>query len=232
MNGAVDYAIASEAGAGRQVNQDAAGCLPERCLWLVADGMGGHAAPHVASRTVRDVVLEAARAGIELPDAIDRANRALVAMASYDPGLKGMGSTVAALEIHSDIALLAWVGDSRVYRVRGGTLSCLTRDHSLVQSLVDRKLVSPEEAASHPRRNVLMRALGSPDARVETESADVRRGDLWLICSDGISSVLDDHELLAALLECVDAAGAATRLTRTVQSRHGRDDATAVVIRT
>lgn len=227
---APDHAMRSVRGASHTINQDAVGCEPALGLWLVADGMGGHAAAEVASALVRDAVVREVGAGAALADAVATANSALQAAARQDPRRAGMGTTIAAIRIIDKHADVVWSGDSRIYLLRAGRLACLTRDHSLVQYLVDRGTITAEEAASHPRRHVLMSALGLADVTIDRAATPVQAGDRILLCSDGVTSVLDEGRLAAMLTAAPNAAAAAESLTRAVTALEGPDDASAVVI--
>jgi protein phosphatase len=217
-------------GARHVVNQDAVGCDPELGLWLVADGMGGHAAAEVASSLARDTVLREVGAGAALADAVATANLALQTAARQDRRRAGMGTTIAAVQLRDRQVNVVWSGDSRVYRLHAGRLACLTRDHSLVQYLVDRGTITMEEAAMHPRRHVLMSALGLADVIIGTTRVPLLAGDRLLLCSDGITGMLDHARIEALLAAAPDAAAAAEALTREVRALDGPDDASAVVI--
>ncbi|MEQ8486378.1 MAG: SpoIIE family protein phosphatase [Pseudomonadales bacterium] len=227
---APDHAMRSVPGTRHVVNQDAVGCDPGLGLWLVADGMGGHAAAEVASSLARDTVLREVGAGAALADAVATANLALQTAARQDRRRAGMGTTIAAVQLHDRQANVVWAGDSRVYRLQAGRLACLTRDHSLVQYLVDRGTITAEEAAMHPRRHVLMSALGLADVIIGTTRVPLQAGDRLLLCSDGITGMLDHARIEALLAAAPDAAAAAEALTREVRALDGPDDASAVVI--
>jgi protein phosphatase len=228
---ALEFGTRTAVGNGHDVNEDAVGCDAERQLWLVADGMGGHAAGEVAGAMVRDRVLEEVQGGAELNAAIRAAHAAIMAAAAADPGRHGMGSTVVAVQVVDAAARVAWVGDSRVYLLRGGALSCLTRDHSLVQLLLEQGHISADQAAGHPDRNVLVRTLGFEDPAVDRADLELQPGDVLLLCSDGLCGELSDTEIRRILLAKTEPQAAADALIEAVVAQHGRDDASAVVIR-
>jgi PPM family protein phosphatase len=231
MRSDLEFALESAPGRAHEVNEDALGSAPEHRLWLVADGMGGHAAGDVAAALVRDTMLEQVAAGAALEDAVASAHRAVVEAAAADPSLSGMGSTVVAVRVDDDQARLAWVGDSRGYLLRDGALRCLTRDHSLVQWLLEQGQISAEQAAHHPERNVLVRTLGFEDPQAEVATVALEPGDVLLLCSDGLTGVLSDTDIRRLLLAAATPEAAAALLVGTVVERQGRDDASVAVIR-
>ena len=231
MNAALEFGRQSAAGRHHRTNEDALGSDPERQLWLVADGMGGHAAGDVAAAIVRDQVLERVAQGEDLAAAIAAAHAAILDAASADASLHGMGSTVVAVQMSNDAATIAWVGDSRAYLLRSGSLRCLTRDHSLVQWLLAQKQITDEEARVYPDRNVLVRTLGFEQPAAELTRLELVADDLVLLCSDGLTGVLSEAEIRQTLLEAADPQAAADALIDAVVSRQGRDDASAIVIR-
>lgn len=208
MSVVLRYAIGSDVGRKRAGNQDSA--TAGRRLLAVADGMGGHAHGELASSltvaalTEMDEALPADLEDVDLTAAlrsgIDEAARRLDAGARRDPGSRGMGTTVVALLFDGTRFGVAHIGDSRIYRLRDGELTRLTHDHTVVQALVDEGRITQEEAATHPRRSVLLRALQAghdPDPEVWHDSAVA--GDRYFLCSDGVTAVLPD-ELIAELL--------------------------------
>jgi PPM family protein phosphatase len=153
----------------------------------------------------------------------------VLAAAADDPGRQGMGSTVVAVRLEDGAARVAWVGDSRLYLLRDGTLQQVTRDHSLVQWLLQTGAIDADQARRHPERNVLVRTLGFDQPTADVTRIDLEDGDRLLLCSDGVSGVLSDDEMSEHL--CArDPADAATALVETVVERRGRDDASAIVI--
>ena len=188
----------SEVGCVRSVNEDRLLDRPEAAIWAVADGMGGeangaYAATHVIEALRR---IEPGAAGYTTLADIERnlevANRALVS----SPG----GSTVAALLIHEGHYACLWAGDSRVYRLRAGRLEQVTRDHSIVQQLVDAGALGAEERQAHPEAHVITRAIGvHPTTMLDRCFAPVQSGDRFLLCSDGLTACVTDAEIEAIL---------------------------------
>jgi protein phosphatase len=199
-------AAISHTGKVRSNNQDSG--YAGSNLFVVADGMGGHAGGDVASSLAITRIQrldhpygsppEAERA---LRDAISEAAVELIETVDVRPELAGMGTTVSALVMVDDYAVIAHIGDSRIYLYRDGALTQITTDHTFVQRLVDSGRITPEEARYHPRRSVLMRVLGDMDANPELDTfiMPTQPGDRWLLCSDGLSGVVDDAHTAKAM---------------------------------
>jgi serine/threonine protein phosphatase Stp1 len=224
----------SHVGCRRKVNEDALLARQDLGLWAVADGVGGHAAGDVASRLVVER-LGQATAGPDVAtrkqaakSAIHEANLALWDMARASRGT--MGSTVVALAIADDGYCCLWAGDSRAYLLRDGKLRQLTRDHSLVQQLVDSGDLEPEAAINHPNANIITRAVGSA-ASVELDSmeGDIRAGDRFLLASDGLTRLLGEDELAAAQ-DAGDLELLADRWVECVLARGAPDNFTFVIV--
>ena len=210
------YAARSDVGMVRFKNDDSA--YVGRYLAVVADGMGGHAGGNVASAsTVLDLVHLDSDVHEDEPltilaDEIQAANSLLSELVTTSPQLSGMGTTVTALLLHGNRLALAHIGDSRAYRLKDGTFSQISIDHTFVQRLIDEGRLRPEEAEVHPHKNVLMRVLGDVDASPELDLAtfEVEPGERWLLCSDGLTAVLRDSDIEGVLRgtpdlqECVD----------------------------
>lgn len=228
-----EFGAQTSIGVRHQVNEDTFGVLPDRGLWLVADGMGGHACGDVASQVARDRVVAEVRRGTALEEAIAAAHRAILEAASEIEGRRGMGSTVVAVQIEAanGAAAIAWVGDSRAYLFRGNELRRLTRDHSLVQYRVQQGELTPAEAEVHPERNVLIRCLGFDHPVIDQVRVTLAPGDALVLCSDGVTTMLDDRRMAELLGSAASPQAAADALIKAVVDQRGTDDATAVVIR-
>jgi len=225
----------TDVGLRRKVNEDSLLVRTERGLWAVADGMGGHDAGDVASSKVTESLLE-------LPDAEDldhlvesavaalqKVNQDLIALAGAQESEKSIGSTVVGLAIANGQFRCFWAGDSRGYRVRNRQIVQLTRDHSLVQDLVDSGMLQPDEAVDHPNSNIITRAVGVADVlRVDTVSGDVQRGDHFFLATDGVTRLISDEEL-AAELSSNPPAHAARKLIETVLARGAPDNASLII---
>lgn len=201
----------SEIGCVRKNNEDANLLLPEYGVYAVADGMGGHLAGEVAARTALD---ELKNSALELKEAEDqeletcvkavlaRANRKVFESSTRNPENEGMGTTLTVLAFREQQVVIAHVGDSRAYLWRDKNLTQLTDDHSLVGELVRLGQISLEEAETHPQRHVLVRAIGAAwDIEVDSQSAEWKPGDVFLLCTDGFSNVISDQELVEEFLK-------------------------------
>ncbi|WP_214408454.1 Stp1/IreP family PP2C-type Ser/Thr phosphatase [Sphaerisporangium fuscum] len=228
------YAARTDVGLRRQQNEDSVYAGPR--LIAVADGMGGHSHGEVASATAiaalsaLDTDPPTGDLVTALEAAITEAGRRIKDMAERDPKLTGMGTTLTAMLWDGAHFALAHIGDSRAYMLREGCLYQITRDHTLVQSLVDDGQMTAEQAAAHPRRSLLMRALGGsgsvePDLSLREASA----GDRYLICSDGLSGVVGPQALHETLTECTDLGEAAERLIELAKEGGGPDNISCVV---
>lgn len=230
----ITAAGATDRGRVRPTNEDAFAVAPP--LYVVADGMGGHRGGEVAARlAVTTIALRApelaAADGDALAASLREANRIILDAAGEDDALRGMATTCTAALVRGRVARIAHVGDSRAYLCRAGTLTQLTADHSVVAQLVREGYLSPEEAAHHPRRNVILRALGHvPDLDVDTVEVVLDAGDRLLLCSDGLTNELDDGEIADVLGADADAQAAADRLVGLANSAGGADNVTVVVI--
>ena len=190
----------------RDLNEDAYAERSDIGVWLVADGMGGHAAGEVASRTVAEAIkkLEPANNFDEMLEAVKRnlenANRQLQKQSSTYKNKRTPGSTVVVLIIDGTQGAVIWVGDSRIYRYRDQHLVQLTHDHSHVQALVDQGLIKAEEAGSHALTNLITRAIGIDEpVKLDSRLLDVKPGDQYLLCSDGLSRMVPDTEIESAM---------------------------------
>ena len=208
-------------------------------LFVVADGMGGHAGGDVASAIALKRVMEADRqyasaadAEFALQSALSAANTMLAETVFEHPELTGMGTTVSAILRSGSQVAIAHIGDSRIYLLRDGTLKQITADHTFVQRLVDSGRITPEEAAVHPRRSVLMRVLGDVDAtpEIDTTVFDVLPGDRWMLCSDGLSSYVSDDKILQALTAQTAVKDAADRLVKESLDQGAPDNVTVVIM--
>jgi serine/threonine protein phosphatase PrpC len=219
------------------VNEDALLVRTERGLWAVADGMGGHERGDVASSRVTQSLLELpAVDGLdELVESavttLQRVNDDLIELAGEAEGQKSIGSTVVGLAIADGQFRCFWAGDSRAYRLRDNQIVQLSRDHSMVQDLVDAGMLQPEEAESHPNSNIITRAVGvARDLRIDTVSGDAKPRDQFLLATDGVTRLLSDAEL-AAELSTNPPAIAARKLIDTVLARGAPDNASLIIVK-
>jgi serine/threonine protein phosphatase PrpC len=227
----------TDVGLRRKVNEDSILVRTERGLWAVADGMGGHEAGDVASAMVAEALQRLPIVyGLEqLVDAaieeLRQVNRQLIELARSGGHQRTIGTTVVALAIADGHFHCFWAGDSRAYRVRDGAITRLTRDHSLVQDLIDAGMIDEAAAEGHPNANVITRAVGASDhLHVETVTGDVRSGDLFLLASDGLTRLANDHELLVGLLG-EDLEANAERLLDMALDRDAPDNVSLILLR-
>jgi len=224
-------------GCRRKVNEDALTVRTDRGLWAVADGMGGHEAGDVASSKVSEALLrlpivygldEMVEAAVQ---ALRRVNEELIELASSSDIKRRIGSTVVGLAIAGDQYRCFWAGDSRAYRIRDGEIEQVSRDHSMVQDLVDAGLLAPADAENHPNANIITRAVGvSEDLKVDIVQGDARRGDLFLLASDGLTRLVDNKELVA-VLTAQNPEAAADQLIETSLARGAPDNVTLVIVK-
>ena len=232
-----DCAARTHVGLRRKLNEDAVLASTERGLWAVADGMGGPDAGEVASAMVIDVLscLEAngdarARAAAAIA-ALETANTRLRQLANAFPDDRTIGSTVVGLVADPHQFTCFWAGDSRAYCSRDGVIVQLTRDHSLVQELVDAGMLSAEEADEHPNANIITRAVGAENIlRVDTVNGEVHPGDTFLLASDGLTRLVEADELLARL-GGPDLQTSADALIALALERGGHDNISMVIVR-
>ena len=225
----------TDVGLRRKVNEDSLLVRTERGLWAVADGMGGHDAGDVASSKVTESLLELPEAD-DLDQLVENAvaalkkvNQDLILWAGASESEKSIGSTVVGLAIADGQFRCFWAGDSRGYRIRDRQIVQLTRDHSLVQDLVDSGMLQPDEAVDHPNSNIITRAVGvAEELRVDTVSGDVQRGDQFFLATDGVTRLISDEEL-AAELSSNSPAFAARKLIETVLARGAPDNASLII---
>jgi len=237
-NDSVLSAASSHIGKIRATNQDSGSV--GRHLFVVADGMGGHAGGDVASALAVQHLSRLDRAYTSVDEAretlftnILEAGRELTSTVEEHPELTGMGTTVSAMIRVGSQMVIAHIGDSRIYRLRDGVLEQITSDHTFVQRLVDSGRITPEEAAVHPRRSVLMRVLGDVDAEpeVDTHVVDTQPGDRWLLCSDGLSGYVPERDIAETLLTIDDVELVCHKLITQTLSEGAPDNVTVVVVR-
>lgn len=249
LSEALEVAVRTDPGRVRPHNEDAVFGDAATGLAILADGMGGYNAGEVASsmattllaesivRTLDDCEpqqLDASGSRIaqrHLRERIAEANAEIFFAAQNEPQFAGMGTTLVVAWFYDNRLTVAHIGDSRLYRLRAGTLEQLTRDHSLLQEQLDNGMISVEQARVSRARNLLTRALGV-DLRIEPELGDfeVRPGDVYLLCSDGLSDMVDDEYIGRALQEA-DAGDAAERLVQMANDNGGRDNVSVIVVK-
>jgi len=248
-------AAASHRGKVRSANEDSFGIAADEGLFVVCDGMGGAAAGEVASRLAVDTMLKSFAADAQalakkdtaadvapatehvgvsalLRDAVDDANHLVYSKAANDSRLHGMGTTLVAMLAREKSVWVAHVGDSRCYLYRSGVLEQLTRDHSLVDEQVKLGQLTREEAERSPLRNVITRAVGSQrSVNAEIREVKVARGDLFLLCSDGLTRELPDNRIETLLKKATDLDVLCQQLIEAANNAGGRDNVTCILVR-
>ncbi|HZN89769.1 MAG TPA: Stp1/IreP family PP2C-type Ser/Thr phosphatase [Thermoleophilaceae bacterium] len=230
----IEQAGRTDVGRQRSANEDSLVVQPP--FFAVADGMGGARAGEVASAIAAEAFEGATESGeaaeAQLTRIVREANRRIYEIAVSDESRRGMGTTLTAAKIHGDDVSLGHVGDSRAYLLRDGELEQLTRDHSLVAELERSGQITPEAAEHHPQRSIITRALGpEPDVEVDTYTVPGHDGDVFLICSDGLTSMISDEEV-ASILRSADALDdAAGQLVRAANQSGGKDNITVILFR-
>ncbi len=231
---AAETIVRTDVGRQRRSNEDSS--YASGPVFVVADGMGGAQAGEVASQ----MAVEAFAAGLpeqgspeeRLSIVVQKANQEIHARSRSDAASAGMGTTVTAAYLDEDAVVLAHVGDSRGYLLRDGELSRLTEDHSLVEELLRGGKLTEEEALEHPQRSVITRALGiEPIVEIDTWTYPLRPGDVVLLCSDGLTSMLSEQQVQQVLVESADLAQAGDRLIAEANAAGGRDNITVVLFR-
>jgi serine/threonine protein phosphatase PrpC len=224
-----EHAALSDVGRARDANEDS--FLERPPLFAVADGMGGAQAGEVASRIAVEA-LAGANSADDLRRAVEEANSRIHDSAAEDRGRAGMGTTVTAAWVDRGAITLAHVGDSRAYRLREGALEQLTEDHSLVAGLVRMGTITPAEAEDHPQRSVILRAVGvERQVEVDVDEHETASGDVYLLCSDGLSGMVRDEVIEATLALDAPLEDRAGMLIELANASGGRDNITAVLFR-
>ncbi|OGW58027.1 MAG: hypothetical protein A3D21_09130 [Nitrospirae bacterium RIFCSPHIGHO2_02_FULL_42_12] len=224
----------------RKNNEDAYGIYPDLSLFIVADGLGGHAGGEVASRlaveTIKDglVSTESYRSSAEITEriieAIKGANNRIIQRASMMYDLKGMGTTVVVVKLEEDNAMIAHVGDSRMYLIRKNKITQITKDHTVVEEYIRLGLLTLQEALYHPNRHMLSRALGvSYDIDVDVADIQIAEGDIIILCTDGLTNMLSEKEILSAITELMPSPEKITDRLITLANNHGGIDNITVI---
>jgi protein phosphatase len=225
------FAAQSVAGRVRAHNEDAVLCLPELGLWAVADGMGGHQCGEVASALALEVMGRSVAGGADLVAAIHAANQAILD-AVQEEGGRRMGSTVVAARFFASEFEVAWIGDSRAYRISLDGIERLTRDHSWVQAMIDAGELSIEEARQHPRRNIVTQCLGQSEQVLEVGRArgSLEPGELLLLCSDGLTGELNDEQIQEVCAGAATLDALVEQLIGLANQLGGKDNISCIVL--
>lgn len=243
----------SDRGLKRSHNEDSLSVVPDLGLFIVADGMGGHNAGEVASRQAIESIVEFLRDAPaeteswpipgnpelslnenKIVSAVKMANRDLCRLAMEHPEYHGMGTTLVGmlLDPASSMVSVSHVGDSRCYRLRGGKLDKLTLDHSWVEEQLQRGIISEEEARNHRWKNVITRALGNKlDVEVEVQTQELQHGDLFLLCSDGLSGMVNSDKMEEIMTGLPDLEDCAQQLIKAANDQGGHDNISLILVR-
>ncbi|WP_394833791.1 Stp1/IreP family PP2C-type Ser/Thr phosphatase [Pendulispora rubella] len=248
----IELAGKTDVGKKRNHNEDNFSIIEESGLYIVADGMGGHASGEVASQMAVDAMREFFLSTAQDPErtwpykmdrskgyeenrlitGIKLANLRIYETAQRDAGKRGMGTTIVTMFAVEDGVYIAHVGDSRGYRIRDGKIEQLTEDHSLLNDYIKMKRLTPEEIANFPHKNVIVRALGMKDTvKVDTRFETPRANDTYLLCSDGLSGPVTDAEMLEMVSTAPDLETAAGRLIAGANANGGPDNITVILAR-
>jgi serine/threonine protein phosphatase PrpC len=232
---------ATDIGRKRSQNQDSIAARPDLGLFVVADGMGGHRGGETASAMVVEIIPQVV-ADVEsrgdwkprqlLIEAIRKANDSIHQRSTIDPALQGMGTTCVALLFKNNQLTVGHVGDSRCYYTRGNSIWQLTRDHSLVQEKLRAGIITREEVKTDRMKNVITRSVGfEPDVNIEIYEMEVRKGDRFLLCSDGLSGLIDDEKMLSVLSKNTkDLNQTVQDLIAAANSNGGDDNISTIVV--
>jgi serine/threonine protein phosphatase PrpC len=230
-----EEAVRTDTGRQRNANEDS--FFTDSPLFVVADGMGGAQAGEVASKAAVESFVQglpAAAPERALEETIEAANRTIHELARKDPGLAGMGTTTTAaiVDLEAEEVAIGHVGDSRAYRFRGGKFEQLTRDHSLVEEMRRKGQLTDAQAEDHPQRSIITRALGpEPEVQVDLQTVPAQDGDVFLICSDGLTTMLDDEEIARILTRATSLTSGVRALVDEANRAGGRDNITVVAFR-
>ena len=230
-----DTSAVSDKGCIRDLNEDRFLSEPTLGIWAVADGMGGHDAGEIASAAIVEhlgtigIASSAPDLRARFEDRLARANREIQDISLSRNGAI-IGSTVAALVAYDQQFACIWSGDSRVYRVRAGQLAQISRDHTEVQELLDHGVITQQEALTWARRNVITRAVGvTPEIMIDIEQGQIEPGDIFLLCSDGLTAHVSPSEMRDVLVDSAPNA-ACDKLLQMTLSRGGTDNVTIIVV--
>lgn len=215
------------------VNEDAYASFPEQGLWVIADGMGGHNNGKIASNMVVELVCLEIKKGLSLAEAIQTTHKAILLAGANDSEKQGMGSTIVVLKIQDNGYKIASVGDSRAYLFRNEQIKQITSDHTLVQELINQGKITPQQAKIHPDRNVLTQALGSvnhPEVAVDIFSGEIQHGDILLLCTDGLTTRIQDYKLENILKHSESLRQAIDNMIESALAFGGRDNITVILV--
>lgn len=235
----------SDIGRAREINQDYYYISKDTDvprLYILADGMGGYKGGEIASKLATDSVKKYINSNFNenlvekeeilklIGSAVEYANMVVYEKSKEIPELEGMGTTLEACLIYNNKAYIGHVGDSRIYRIRNGVIRKLTKDHSYVQQLVEDKKITREEAKTHPKKNMLTKALGcTPYVEPDLRARNFEKGDIFIMCSDGLTNMTDDNMICELIIQ--DITTAADKLIELANESGGYDNITVIIIK-
>ncbi len=235
----------SDIGKAREINQDYYYISQDTDvprLYILADGMGGYKGGEIASKLATDSVKKYINSNFNenlvekeeilklIGSAVEYANMVVYEKSKEIPELEGMGTTLEACLIYNNKAYIGHVGDSRIYRIRNGVIRKLTKDHSYVQQLVEDKKITREEAKTHPKKNMLTKALGcTPYVEPDLRARNFEKGDIFIMCSDGLTNMTDDNMICELIIQ--DITTAADKLIELANESGGYDNITVIIIK-
>lgn len=228
----VNYAARTDVGKVREHNEDCFCVNPELGLYVVADGMGGHASGEVASEIAVTTIEQQILKGCSMLEAIVEAHLAILRGVESGLGKHGMGTTVVAVQMNGDDYTLAWVGDSRAYLWDEGLMQ-ITKDHSMVQMLIDTGQITQQEARTHPRKNIIYQNLGAPEVKLPEVS--LKQGTLYkeqriILCSDGLSDEVDDKQIEKIVGSTGSEVEAVEKLVTAAIDNGGNDNVSVIMV--
>jgi protein phosphatase len=223
------FAAKTDVGSRGGENEDSIAWCEERGMWLVADGMGGHVSGKTASQIACRSMLDA-RQDMPTTEQVVGAHEAIVAAGDADSSLSGMGSTIVVAKVAGNSAEISWVGDSRAYLWRRGSLRQLSRDHSFIELLRAQNLLTEEQIRADPRGNLVTQTLGHGDPSPSIVDIPLRYGDWILLCSDGLNGELDDAEIATILASADDVEAAVDALIAAAIANGGHDNTSVIII--
>lgn len=237
---------ATDIGLIRMMNQDSFYCssgVEDPCLFIVADGMGGHNGGEIASRISVDTIKGFIQDNYLKPEyqrdrlllikeAMNKANSVIYSRSMEDPDLRGMGTTLTMAMIEEERLYIGHIGDSRMYLLRNGEYRKLTEDHSLVAQLIKNGSISPEEGENHPQKNIITRALGiETEAEMDLDTLMLQQGDILLLCTDGLTNMLDLEDIIGICGSGDSPQSISEALVEEANRKGGRDNVTAIVVK-
>lgn len=230
----IEVGQGTHTGLKRAHNEDTLFAEPGVSLWIVADGMGGLESGEIASAMARDRVVAEVAAGNSMVKAVELAHAQILEHINATDPDKRMGTTIVALKLAGDQYEIAWVGDSRIYRMDGSDFRQISRDHSYVQELIDRQLITPEEARRSPHKNLVTQALGAVaenELRVDSAAGSLLPGTQILLCTDGLTGEVDDDLIQDILSDEARVQDAVDALIQAALNGGGNDNITVVLLR-